>query len=169
MRDLAILLNEMRAAGVIINYALFGAAAQMRYTEAVVTLDADVLVSLPDPNRLDALKPIYAFCEQKGYFPEGEAIRVGAWPVQFLPVFGSLTQEALEQAETADFEGVPFRVVKAVHLAVIALSVGRPKDLTRILALLDSGSIGWEELAVAAKRHGLEDQWERFQRRFLND
>ena len=169
MKDVATLMNEMRAAGVIINYALFGAGAQMRYTEAVVTLDADVLISLPDPNRLDALKPVYGFCEQKGYFPEGEAIRVGAWPVQFLPVFGSLTQEALEQAETADFEGVPFRVVKAVHLAVIALSVGRPKDLTRILALLDSGSVGREELAVAAKRHGLEDQWERFQRRFLND
>jgi hypothetical protein len=169
MKDVAILLNEMRADGVIINYALFGAGAQMRYTEAVVTLDADILVSLPDPNQLDALKPIYGFCAQKGYFPEGEAIRVGAWPVQFVPVFSSLTQEALEQAETADFEGVPFRVVKAIHLAAIALSVGRPKDLTRILALLDSGSVDREDLDQVAKRHSLKDQWERFQRRFLND
>lgn len=33
MRALAQLLNEMQAAGVIGNYALFGATAQMRYTE----------------------------------------------------------------------------------------------------------------------------------------
>lgn len=32
----------MREAGIIEDYALFGAAAQMRYTEAVATLDADV-------------------------------------------------------------------------------------------------------------------------------
>ena len=41
------MLNEMRTAGVIADYALFGAAAQMRYTEAVATLDADVLVAVP--------------------------------------------------------------------------------------------------------------------------
>ena len=45
--------------GVISNYAVFGAIAQMRYTEAVATLDADILVALPDENRLDLLKPIY--------------------------------------------------------------------------------------------------------------
>ena len=57
MRDLAVLLNEMRAAGVIVEYALFGAAAQMRYTEAVATLDADVLISVLQPERLDILTP----------------------------------------------------------------------------------------------------------------
>ena len=169
MRDVAVLLNEMRDAGVVLNYALFGAGAQMRYTEAVITLDADVLISLPDPDRLDALKLVYDFCTRKGYLPEGEAIRVGAWPVQFVPVFSPLTQEALEQADTADFEGVPFRVVSALHLAAIALSVGRPKDLARILALLDSGSVDSESLATIAKRHGLTGAWERFERRFLND
>jgi len=46
MRRVADLLNEMRHAGVIADYALFGAAAQMRYTEAVATLDADVLIAL---------------------------------------------------------------------------------------------------------------------------
>lgn len=44
MRELAQLLGEMQAAKVIQNYALFGAMAQMRYTEPVATLDADVLV-----------------------------------------------------------------------------------------------------------------------------
>src|SRR3990172_4486914 len=119
MKEVAQLLNEMRASGVIIDYALFGAAAQMRYTEPVATLDADVLIALPSPEGL-----------------EGEAVRVDAWPVQFIPVFSPLTRHALVQAETADFEGVPFRVVRADYLAVIALSVGRSKDFTPILRLL---------------------------------
>jgi hypothetical protein len=44
----------------------------------------------------------------------------------------------LHEAETAEVEGVPLRVVRASHLGVIALSTGRPKDYARILSLLES-------------------------------
>jgi hypothetical protein len=57
VKDVAKLLNAMRAAGVIADYALFGATAQMRYTEAVATLDADVRVALPSADRLDLTDP----------------------------------------------------------------------------------------------------------------
>ena len=90
------MLNEMRDAGVILDYALFGAVAQMRYTEAVVTLDADVLVASPPTESLDVLRDIYAFCAARGWQTEGEAIRVGAWPVQFVPAFSPLTREAMK-------------------------------------------------------------------------
>jgi hypothetical protein len=169
VRELAELLNEMSARGVILNYALFGATAQMRYTEPVATLDADVLVTLPPSVGLDLLRGIYQFCAERGFKPEGEAIRVGAWPVQFVPVFSPLTREAVEQAETADFEGVPFHVVRADHLAVIALSVGRAKDLTRILALLESGTVNRKQIASLAGRHGLAEAWRRFESRFPDD
>jgi hypothetical protein len=169
MKEVAQLLNEIRSAGVITDYALFGAAAQIRYTEPVATLDADVLVAVPSPDRLDVLLPIYTFCAQKGYHPEGEAIRVGAWPVQFVPIYSPLVSEAVEQADTVDFEGVPFRVVRADHLAVIALSVGRSKDFARILALLESGSVSREEIARLAERHDLSEAWKRFEARFLNE
>ena len=94
---------------------------------------------------------------------------MGAWPVQFIPVFSPLTREALEQADTAEFEAVPLRVVRADHLAVIALSVGRAKDFARILALLEAGSVTPEGIAILAQRHGLSDAWTRFETRFLND
>ncbi len=161
---MARLLNEMRAAGVIADYALFGAVAQMRYTEPVATLDADVLVAVQASERLDVLAPIYQFCASKGYDPEGEAVGVGAWPVRFVPLFSQLTREALAQADTADFEGVPLRVVRAEHLAVIALSVGRAKDFTRILALLESGSASADVIAALAARHGLSDAGRAFGR-----
>jgi hypothetical protein len=169
VRDVALLLNEMCAAGVVSDYALFGAAAQMRYTEAVATLDADVLVVVAQPDRLDVLDPIYAYCRARGYDAEGESVRVGAWPVQFVPVFSPLTADAVRCAEVADFEGVPFRVVGAAHLAVIALSVGRPKDYARVLALLESGSVTREATGQLAAVHGLGAAWDRFCRRFLDD
>ena len=169
MKELAQLLNEMQRVGVIRDYALFGATAQMRYTEPVATLDADVLVAVAAADRPDVLGGIYEFCAGKGYLPEGEAVRVGAWPVQFIPVFSPLTREAMEQAETADFEGVAFRVVRANHLAVIALSVGRAKDLTRILALLESGSVSRDAIKSLAARYDLAEAWQRFESKFLND
>lgn len=169
MKELAQLLNEMQRVGVIRQYALFGAVAQMRYTEPVATLDADVLVAVPAADRLDALSGIYEFCAARGYRPEGEAIRVGAWPAQFVPAFSPLTQEAMEEAAIADFEGVPFRVVRADYLAVIALSVGRAKDFTRILALLESGSANRESIGSLATRLSLADAWHRFENRFLNE
>ena len=46
MDKVARLLNGMVESGIIEDYAVFGAVAQMRYTEAVVTLDADILVAM---------------------------------------------------------------------------------------------------------------------------
>jgi hypothetical protein len=97
MKKVAVLLNEMVEAGIITNYAVFGAVAQMRYTEAVATLDADILVAIPDPDAIDALSPIYRFCREHGYKPEGESIRVGNWPVQFIPAFSPLTAAAISR------------------------------------------------------------------------
>jgi hypothetical protein len=169
VKELAQLLGEMVKAGVIHDYALFGAAAQIRYTEPVATLDVDVLVEkLPTPD-LEPLKGIYEFCSSRGWHAEGEAIRVGAWPVQFVPVFSDLTRDAVRNAETADFEGLQLRVVRADYLAIIALSVGRAKDYARILALLESGSVSRGEIGRLAARHALSAAWSRFEERFLND
>ena len=166
MKRVAKLLKEMIDAGIITNYAVFGAVAQMRYTEAIVTLYADILIAVPDTSLPDILSPIYAFCREKGYFPDGEAIRVGDWPVQFLPAFNPLTEEAMAQADVADLEGIPLRAVRAGYLAVIALSVGRAKDFTRILALQEAGAVEDEEVSKIADRHGLFKEWQTFRRRF---
>ena len=169
MKEIAHLLNDMLAAGVISDYALFGALAQIRYTEPVATLDADVLVGVPSAARVDLRAPLYEFCARRGYMPRGEAIQVGDWPAQFIPAFSELTVEAMANAESADFDAVPLRVVGADYLAVIALSVGRAKDHARVLALLESGSITREGIAALASRHGLTQVWKKFEARFLNE
>ena len=166
MNEVAVLLNEMVGQGIIADYAVFGAVAQMRYTEAVVTLDADILVAVAEPDKLDVLSPIYAFCREHGYLPEGEAIRVGDWPVQFIPAFSKLTREAIRDAETGDLDGIPLRVIRADYLAVIALSVGRAKDFARVLALLEAGAVTDKEISDLAMRHNLTSEWNLFKERF---
>lgn len=153
----------------ITDYAVFGAIAQMRYTEPVATLDADVLVIVPEPSRLDSLSEIYRFCESRGYTSHGEAILVGGWPVQFIPTFSELTSEAVSEAEAGDIEGVAVRVVGALYLAVIALSVGRTKDHLRIMSLLESGAVTRNQIAALAERHALTERWMLFRRRYLDE
>jgi len=166
MDKVAKLLNDMVKAGVIENYAVFGAVAQMRYTEAVVTFDADILVSVTKPDALDVLRPIYAFCKKRGYMPEGEAIRVGDWPVQIIPAFSELTEEAIRKDEIGDIECIPLRVVRADYLAVIALSAGRAKDYARILALRESNAVTNKQISDLAVHHNLAAEWKKFLERF---
>ena len=169
MKKVAELLNEMIAAEVITDYAIFGAVAQMRYTEAVATMDADILVAIPSESKFVILTPIYSFCSSLGYIAEGDAIRVGNWPVQFIPSFSPLTKDAMIQAETTDIEGVPIRVVRADYLAVIALSVGRTKDFLRIISLLESEAVTEEIISVLAEKYALSDAWISFKKRYIDE
>ncbi len=166
MDKVAVLLNEMVEQGIIADYAVFGAVAQMRYTEAVVTLDADILVAVTEPDKLDVLSPIYAFCRELGYLPEGEAVSVGDWPVQFIPAFSKLTREAIRDAEIGDLDGIPLRVIRADYLALIALSVGRAKDFARVLALREAGAVTDKDISDLAMRHNLTSEWNLFKERF---
>ncbi|MFO7871867.1 MAG: hypothetical protein R6V03_10615 [Kiritimatiellia bacterium] len=168
MNDVAKLLNEMVNESIIRDYAVFGAMAQMRYTDAVATMDADVLVSVPEPDRLDVLTPVYDFCRRKGLKLEGETVRVGAWPVQFLPVFNELTEEALEHAEEGEIDGVKINVISADYLAVIALQTGRAKDFARIAALNESNAIDLEHIAHISERHSLSAEWRACKRKYID-
>jgi len=49
------------------------------------------------------------------------------------------------------------------------LSVGRAKDLTRILALLESGSVSRDAIKSLAARYDLAEAWQRLESKFLDD
>jgi hypothetical protein len=85
MQRVARLLLDMVSAGVITDYAVFDAVAQMRYTEAVSTMDADILVGLPERPGLDILKPIYDDCVSRGYRPEGKPSGLAIGPCNSYP------------------------------------------------------------------------------------
>lgn len=163
-------INELEREGRIGRYAIGGAVAATRYVEPIQTYDLDIFVILPvAPSGLISLTPIYNYLTQRGYAPQGETIVIEGWPVQFLPVYNPLTEEALERAIEVEFSSTPTRVFSAEHLAAIMLQTGRPKDHARLIQFFESKALDRAVLESIVARHGLTSKWENFRRRFLNE
>jgi hypothetical protein len=163
-------INQLEQEGLIGRYAIGGAIAATRYIEPIQTYDLDIFVVLPfSSSGLISISPIYTYLIQRGYTPQGECVLVEGWPVQFLPVYNPLTQEALEQALEVEFGATPTRVMSAEHLAAIMLDTGRPKDHARLIQFLEFDALDQAVLEDIVRRHGLESKWENFQRRFLKE
>ncbi len=156
--------------GVIGSYAVGGAVGATFYLEPVATLDVDIFVHLSPSSAgsaLLALTPVYEYLLPRGFSAEGEYIRIGAWPVQFLPPAGPLEDEAIAGARTVAVEEIPVRVMTAEHLVALALSTGRAKDFSRILQFIEAGALDTAVLDDIFARHGLLPKWEQFGRRYL--
>ena len=135
------ILNRLVENKVIDNYAIGGAMGAVFYTEIVMTVDLDVFVLFPDDDNLASLAPLYSRLNEWGYSPdavESECVNIEGVPVQFLPAFDGLLQEALAAARTFDYQGVSARVMRAEHLAAICVQTGRPKDRLRVQTLVES-------------------------------
>ena len=135
-------LNELEREGVFTRYAIGGAMAATFYTEPVLTFDLDVFVLLQSSaTGLVSLAPIYDALRTRGYKEEQECILIEGVPVQFLPAYNALIEEALAQAREIDYEGVPARVVRAEHLIAICLQTGRAKYSQRLCAIFHAGCV----------------------------
>ena len=154
------ILNELEQEGVFSRYAIGGAMAATFYTEPVLTFDLDVFVLLqPSPTGLISLAPIYQALRNRAYREEQECVLIEGVPVQFLPPYNRLIEEALAQARGVDYEGVPTRVVCPEHLVAISLQTGRAKDRARIALLQEQARLDSVELSDVLRRHNLEEKW----------
>lgn len=160
-------IQALREAGVIGQSAIGGAMGATFYLEPISTYDLDIFVLFDSAPLILTLSPIYEFLRSRGHEPEGDAVNVCGWPVQFLPAEAPLLKEAVEQAVAIDFEGVPTRVMTAEHLAAIALQTGRAKDYTRLLAFVESGRLDSTQLTDILTRHHLLEAWTRFETTYL--
>jgi hypothetical protein len=162
------ILNQLEQEGIIGHYAIGGAVAATRYIEPIQTYDLDIFVMLPvSPSGLISLTTVYERLERLGYSAQGESVVIEDWPVQFLPVFNPLTDEALAQALEVKFGATPTRVLSAEYLAAIMLDTGRPKDYTRLVQFFESGVLDRTILERIIDRHGLMEKWQRFQTQFM--
>lgn len=149
-------LNELVAEGVIENYAIGGAMGAVFYIEAVQTEDIDAFVFLPvSASGLVDLSPIYLALTRYGGVLDREFVRFGAWPLQVLPDAGPLEAEAIAEAVTTEYEGVPVRVFRPEYLCCVALKTGRAKDYLRVQMFLDEGKVDKEALKRLAERFDL--------------
>ena len=158
-------LNRMVKDGVIEEYAIGGAVAAIFYIEPINTNDLDVFFHVKDAGAgLDILAPLYKYLSDLGYKGQGEAIDIEGWPVQLLPVFNRLVEEAVAQAKEVRFQRTKTRVMKAEHLVAIMLQTGRLKDHARIAQFIEHDAVDQKLLAGILARHGLIKKWETLNR-----
>lgn len=162
-------INQMQADGIIGKYAIGGAVGATFYLEPAATLDIDIFVVLPTApgSILLSLSPLYDYLRERGEVVEDEHIKIGGWPVQFLPPGNALEREAVAESVATTVDGAPTWVMSAEHLAAIALRTGRPKDHNRILQFFEQGAVDKKKLHIMIERHNLTGKWKQFESRFL--
>lgn len=160
-------LNELETKGLVKSYAIGGGIAVLYYAEPILTFDLDVFCLLPQQEgELVTLSPINAYLKEKGYKPDEEHIIIEGLPVQFIPVYNELVEEALDNAVTIKYKKVNTRIVSIDYLLAIMLQTFRPKDRERIIMLLDETQIDEPSLVELLKRHKLLTKWREFRRRY---
>jgi hypothetical protein len=146
--------------GVIEQYAIGGAVAALFYIEPINTNDLDVFFHVKDTSAgLDILAPLYRYLSDLGYKGRREAIDIEGWPVQFLPVFNPLLEEAVEQAKEVRFQRTKTRIMQAEHLVAIMLQTGRLKDHARIAQFIEHEAVDQKQLAGILAQHRLIKKW----------
>lgn len=156
-------LNDLEQAGVIGRYAIGGAMAATFYAEPMLTFDLDVFVALPQTSGgLLTLEPLYETLRARGYREEEACINIEGVPVQFLPAYNALLEEALTEARETLYGATPTRVLRVEHLVAVALQTGRNKDRERVRLLHEQVSLDREYLAGVLARHELEERWKQW-------
>lgn len=156
MEDVLRALNALVSEGVVRDYAIGGAVGAVFYIEPVQT-DAFVFLPVEEGGLID-LSPIYRALERHGGVVEGEHVRFGTWPLQVLPDATALIAEAISNAQTMEFAGVPVRVFRPEYLCCVALQAGRAKDYLRVQMFFEEEKVDLSALRDLAARYSLSDR-----------
>lgn len=154
----------MQTEGVIKQYALGGATALLFYAEPALTFDIDVFIFFPESKKrsqLIDLSSLYHVLKQRGYEIEKEHVLIEGIPVQFIPAYNSLVEEAVRNAVDQDYQGTRTRVIQLEYLLAIMLETNRGKDRERIGKLLEEISIDRNKLVAILRQHKLDKKWEK--------
>lgn len=160
-------LNDLVRDGAIESYAIGGGVAGLFYMEPVLTYDMDVFVFLPrGSGRLISLSPLYERLRRMGYHPQKEQVVIEGVPVQFIPAYNDLVEEAVKESVETRYRKTKTKILRAEYLLSIMLQTDRPKDRARMTQLLEEASIDKDRLERILKRHDLRRKWSEFRKRF---
>ena len=150
-------LAEMRDAGVVTDYAIGGATAVLFYAEPTRTYDVDVFVTLPKgpATGFVSLSSAYDWVKSRGIEIQGEHLMIESVPVQLLPAYNALVEEAVAEARVHDYEGAPVRVVATEHLVALALQAGGARRRERAWQLLQFGEVDRQRLRSILDAHAV--------------
>jgi hypothetical protein len=86
-------------------------------------------------------------------------------PVQFIPAYNELVNEAVENAYVLNYDNVPVRVIAPEYLIAIMLQVNRNKDRERALRFFEEYQINETKLQRILKDHDLMNSYSNFNNR----
>lgn len=155
-------INDLEKEGIIRGYALGGATALLFYTEPALTFDVDIFILLPRSHNAKALidlGPLYSHLKSKGYQAAKEHVLIEGIPVQFLPAYNRVVEEAVRHASIKMYEGVPIKVVTIEYLIAIMIDTDRPKDRERVRRILDEKCFDSAMLDLILNEHSLKNKW----------
>jgi len=165
MQAVCDILEQLFHEGIVNRYAVGGATAAGFHGEPLATRDVDVFVFLdpPEGSMLVTLDPVFRRLAELGFNDfEEEGLLIHGFPVQFLSAAPGLETEAVEQAMIVEWGDHCLRVMRPEHLAVIALSVGRPKDRARLVYLVELADFNVESFRQILARYQLLDRWQQW-------
>ncbi len=154
------IINKLKEEGIIKDYAVAGAVASIFYIEPITTYDLDIMIVLPeDKNSLVSLTPIYDWFKNKGFQFDKEHILIEGIPVQFIPVYNELVEEALKDSLEKKFENTIVKVISSEYLIAIMLDTYRQKDKERILRFMEESEINHEKLNSLLEKYNLTNKY----------
>lgn len=161
MKEAIVSLKELLSAGILEDYALGGGIAATFYIEPILTYDLDVFVLLPETSGpLITLSPLSDWFKDRGVAASGEHVVIGGLPVQFIPAYNQLVEEAVRESHELPFGDTSVKVVRPEYLAAIMLQTGRPKDQARLALFVESAELGKNLLSEILRIHSLSDAWQ---------
>jgi hypothetical protein len=168
MEKTLIVINQMKKEGFFKKYAIGGGITVLFYIEPVVTFDLTVFIILPKNNMplISLFSPLYEWLKSKGYKTIKEQILIEGIPVQFIPVYDNLVNEAVLNSAKETYESTETYVLKPEYLLVIMLQTNRPKDRNRIIKILDEAGISQRILKKILRKHNLQTAYSDFRRKY---
>jgi len=158
-------INKLEKDGIIEGYAVGGATALLFYTEPALTFDLDIFICLPGKLQSTGIidfSSLYRNLEAQGYKADKEHIMIEGIPVQFIPVYNSLVEEAVKNSKPYEYEGVPIKVLTIEYLLVIMIDTNRPKDRERVRKILEEVTFDRHFFESLVKKYSLDKKWEKY-------
>jgi hypothetical protein len=164
-------LADMRAIGIIEDWAIGGAVAAILHYEPISTIDLDIFFFLAEKSdrRILSLSRIYEYATENEFTFDHEFINIHGWLVQFVEAsHNPLWTEAIFEADIMDIEGFDVPVIGREHLAAMWLLAGRGKDFNKIGMFVEADLLDIEKLPDILERYNLLEKWEKESWRFLD-
>jgi predicted nucleotidyltransferase len=156
-------IRELKDKHIIQDFAIGGGVAVLYYTEPVLTYDLDIFF-IPVEKKLDVLSTIYTYLKEKGYKPRKEHVQIEGVPVQFIPVYNELVEEAVQNAPKVNYGRLKTQVIGLEYLVAIMLQVYRAKDRERLIKIFEETDLKPKVLRQILEKFELKEKYDDFRR-----